>query len=198
MRTLSTVTSEAIPCLPRERADSLASQLVVWQGRVCPFSTLATDVTRRITGTARPYGYTPEQVVASWALYPEVWNGAPLILIDNKELRTLLGLTGRRASLYKLYDAEGYRLQRIADAQADTTTALYRAIRRVDDRVRLAGQLADGSLVAEAPATAAKPSATLLRLEVLNNRYHIFDILFTALMLAAALLFLRSVHRKRK
>ena len=184
-----------IPCISRSHADSLARRLVWWQGRVCPLNTLATDVTLQLTGSRRPYRYTPEQVVASWALYPDVWNHAPLLQVPHRELRRQLGLEGKRIAVAQLYDGSSYRLQTLYNAQEDTTSALCRAIRELDSRVRLVSQIIDGTLIQPAPADSPVPSPLRISAELLWNKAPFGDILFAIALLAMTLGFVYYIKK---
>lgn len=186
---------ESIPSISPSRADSLATRLVQWNGRICPLNTLATDFTLRVCGQRRPYGYTPEQVVGSWALYPETWNRAPLILVDHDALRRLLGITGLRASIAQLYDGTTYRLQTLLDAADPDDTSLQQAIADVDERVRLVADLIAGNLIRPAPAGTPPIPAWRLQLELWNNRFPLFNILYALLLLAAIAGFIHYIRQ---
>ena len=175
----------SIPCISRSHADSLSARLVLWRGRICPLNTPATDFTRRVCGRRRPYGYTPEQVVASWALYPETWNRAPLVLVENAELRRRLGTTGRHIALVQLYEGETYRLQTLLDAASPEDAALVGAIRDVDERVRLVAELIGGNLIQPAPADCPPLPSWQLQLELWNNRFPLFQLCYALLLLAS-------------
>lgn len=192
---LSARAEEKIPSVSRAHADSLATRLVLWNGRICPLNTLATDFTLKVCGQRRPYGYTPEQVVASWALYPETWNRAPLILVDNDELRRLLALSGKRASVVQLYDGPTYRLQALLEAAAPDDTRLQSAITDVDERVRLVAELIAGTLIKPAPADAPPIPAWRMQLELWNNRFPLFNTLYALLLLAAIAGFIYYIRK---
>lgn len=189
--------AKKIPCISRQRADSLAARLVLWNGRTCPLNTPATDFTLRVTGQRRPYGYTPEQVVASWALYPETWNRAPLLHISNKELRRRLHIEGQYASVAQLYDDKGYRLQALWEQQPDKHTQLCMAIRETDQRVQLIADLVGGTLIRPAPDDTPRPAQWRIRAEILLNSAPFFDILYAAALLLTTLLFVRHIHKKK-
>lgn len=192
---LSARAEEKIPSVSRAHADSLATRLVLWNGRICPLNTLATDFTLKVCGQRRPYGYTPEQVVASWALYPETWNRAPLILVDNDELRRRLALTGKRASVVQLYDGPAYRLQALLEAAAPDDTRLQSAITDVDERVRLVAELIAGTLIKPAPADTPPIPAWRMQLELWNNRFPLFNTLYALLLLAAIAGFIYYIRK---
>lgn len=186
-----------IPCISRSRADSLSTRLVQWNDRICPLNTLATDFTLKVCGQCRPYGYTPEQVVASWALYPETWNRAPLLLVENKDLRQRLGIRERHVAVVQLYDGDTYRLQALLDATPADDTRLIRAITDLDERVRLVAELISGTLIQPAPEDTPPLPAWRLRLELWNNRFPLFNILYAALLLAATVGFIYYLRNSR-
>lgn len=174
------VSTEKIPCVSRALADSLAMQPVVWNGRICPLNTLATDVVTKISGKRNPHGYSPEQVVVSWARYPDVWNRAPLIKVKDAGLRQRLGIEEQHIALSQLYDGERYRLQQLWDNETDKQSKLCKAIRETDERVALVGMIIDGSLIERAPVDAPPLSAFRLQAELLYNRLPFVSILFMA------------------
>ena len=162
---LSLQAKDPSPTISRASADSLATRLVVWNGRVCPFNTLATDFVTKIYGKRRCQGYSPEQVVASWARYPDSWNRAPLIEVKHAELRQRLGIDGTRCSYASLFDADGsYRLQPLWEAVADKRGKLAQAIRQTDEKAALIAMLLNGTLIREVgdrgDVSAAEPPST--------------------------------------
>ena len=180
--------SQQIPCVSRASADSLSTRLVVWNDRVCPFNTLATDFVKKLYGKARCKGYTPEQVVASWQRYPEVWCRAPLIKVKSAELRRRLGLNSTHCSFASLYDAEGnYRLQPLWEAETDKHSKLAQAIQQTDEKAGLVAMLLGGTLVQEAPA-GVSVSPLRIRAELMYNRVPFVSILFMANLTVGMLL----------
>ncbi len=175
--TRSTTTgSQGIPCVSRAEADSMARHLVVWNGRVCPFATCATDVVLKLNGHRRPYGYTPEQVLLSWQRYPDVWNRAPMLIVKDKLLRRQLGADkGRYVAVSQLYDAERYRLQSLYDRLPDQRSKAARSIRELDERVGIVAQLIRGTLWQEPQEP---PAEAHTEAELLYNRLPIVDMLF--------------------
>lgn len=186
--------SSSIPCISRSHADSLSTRLVQWHGRICPLNTLATDFTRKVCGQRRPYGYTPEQVVASWALYPDTWNRAPLVLVEDEELRRRLGTTDEHIAIVQLYEGETYRLQQLLDAASQEDAALVSAIREVDERVRMVAELIGGNLIQPAPADTPPLPTWRLQLELWSNCFPLFPLLYAILLLAAIVAFVKYIR----
>ncbi len=76
---LSTLSAEALPVVPRAKADSLERQLVVWNSRLVPVGVVAHDFLQKVYGRGSYKGLTPTQVVTSWTLAPREWNAEPVI-----------------------------------------------------------------------------------------------------------------------
>ncbi len=191
--TISAAASPEIPCISRAEGDSIARQLVRWNGRICPLNTLATHFTLEVCGERRPHGYTPEQVVISWQRYPDVWNRAPLIRVENKTLRQLLNLKGKSAAITQLYDARGYRLQTILDTASNER--LRHDITLVDQRVKMVGELLNGTLIQPAPAGTPALSPWRMRWEFFKNRFPLFDIGYVLFLLLTLVAFIYDMRR---
>lgn len=161
-----------LPAFNKAKADSLASKQVIYNDRVAPFNTLARDFVIKLTGKPTWGGLTPEQVVSGWMLRPEAWQYEPMLLIKNKELRTLLGVDGKYASLSDLFDADGYKLNKyyqggMPDA---SQSALQKAILEVDEKVGLLQMLQKGTLIKPRPSDVAPLSDAKVQAELLYNR----------------------------
>lgn len=182
--------------IPRSNADSLVYKLIVYKNRIAPFNTMAHDVVTKLYGKPNYNNLTPEQVVGSFILYPHEWSYEKIIKIKSSELRKRLGIEGKYASVYDLYDADGsYKLQKWW--KPDSRDALHKAIVEVDEKVALLTMLASGSLFTPAPEdAAAHVSPTRVKAEVFYNRINFSSILFKVnltLGLIAFIFFVMSV-----
>lgn len=61
------------PVMQRPLAASLGKVYVYWNDRVCPFQTMAYDVTKKLYGSDSYRGLTPEQVLSGWLFYFDAW-----------------------------------------------------------------------------------------------------------------------------
>ena len=118
--------------------------------------------------------------------------------MDNEELRRQLSIDGERVSIAQLYDGTTYRLQALMDAAAPSDTRLQRAISEVDERVRLVAELIAGTLIQPAPEDTPPLPAWRLQLELWNNRFPLFDILFALFLFAATVGFVFYIRRPAK
>ena len=87
-------TTAGIPVVERVQADSMRTQQVVYEGRVCPLNTPALAFTKALTGQRTFQGLSAEQVMLSWALYPEEWKDVRMVQVKDSKVRRLLGIEG--------------------------------------------------------------------------------------------------------
>lgn len=81
---LPVLQAQPVRVLARQDAEKLKTRQVIYQDRVVPFNTLARDFTLKLCGNSSYQGLTPEQVVASWLLYPEEWQHEPMFYVKSE------------------------------------------------------------------------------------------------------------------
>ena len=172
--------AEPLPVVRRAQADSLAARQVMYNDRVAPLNTLCRDFVQKVYGRSVFRGLSPEQVVASWMLYPEEWNRVPIIRIKNRELRERLGIRGEYATLAGLFDGTTYKLQPLWQQEMGKHSQLGRAIQETDEKAGLALMLTQGTLVRPLPPGTPRLSEQQVRAELLYNRIPFNKILFMA------------------
>ena len=103
--------ARSIQTINADKAQEVAREQIVWNGRLCPFSTFALDFLKTVYGDNSYKGLSPEQVVWGWILRPDVWKEEPMIHIPDANLREQLQITGEYAKFSELFDDTlGYRL----------------------------------------------------------------------------------------
>ncbi len=107
-------TVQALNAAPKTLSPEVAEQFgnlcVYYNDRVCPMQTLAKDFTVKLYGKSSYKGYTPEQVLTGWFFYYDDWKQEPMIKIKGDEVKQLLGIDGKYASLADFVSVEGYKL----------------------------------------------------------------------------------------
>ncbi len=121
--------------LPRDAADCMGELCVLYNDRIAPLSTLAHDVTRKLAGSDKIMGYTPEQVVSGWLFFYDDWKHAAVIRIKSPRAREALGIDGKYA-----------RLTDFAGALSSGTPA-DRGLREADEKFSIAAMLASASML---------------------------------------------------
>ncbi len=124
-------------------------------GRIEPVSTLAGEVLRKVSRMSSFYGRTPEEVVLSMNLYPELWHTVPMIKVE-KDIASRLGIPGKYAAAVDFFDEEGkYRLLQEVQAAYSKAPALRTQAERdlinVDERVNICFMIYNGELLALFP-----------------------------------------------
>jgi len=110
--TLSSLGASGARVVERAQADSMRSAQVIYNNRICPLNTAARDFTLKITGRTSWQGLSPEQVILSWALYPEEWKDVAMIRVKKTAARQALGISGSYARFADFFDSKGnYRLK---------------------------------------------------------------------------------------
>ena len=151
---------------------------VIYHDRVTPFHTLARDFVIKLSGKPSYHGLTPEQVVASWLLYPEEWQHEPMFRVKSKRLRQELGLKSEYAALVDLFDGKTYRLegllQRLQDEVRNThekgwlenrqAKKLEKEVLELDEKVGMVLMLQKGTFIRPLPEDGSVTPLSPLRI----------------------------------
>lgn len=142
--------------LPKETADKFGRLYVLYNNRVCPLQTLATDFTKKLCGSARYGGYTPEQVLMGFVLWPDEWSGEPLLRLKGGALRDRLQLP-RQCSVNTFFNdmMGGYIIgPYLNEYYHGHNDEFHRQVADVDARIQLVMDLRRGKLLKVFPHTA--------------------------------------------
>ncbi|MBQ8672770.1 MAG: cytochrome c biogenesis protein CcsA [Bacteroides sp.] len=172
-----------LPVISSSLADSLARTQVVYNGRVAPFHTMATDLVKKLTGHPSFGALSAEEIVGSWMAYPEAWRNVPIIRIRSQALRDSLQLSSAYARLVDLFQDGDYRLRRFRHGGREGSgrpSSMEKAVLETDEKVALVGMLLGGTLfqTLSDDGTSAPLSELRLRAEILYNRLPFSRLLF--------------------
>jgi len=166
--------SRSIQTINAEKAREVAREQVIWNDRVCPFSTLALDFLESVYGKSSYKGLMPEQVVYGWLLRPEVWKDEPMILIPDANLRRQLNIEGKYAKFSELFDDTlGYRLNNLGCDLPPEMRQLVREsapVVELDEKAGMIILLTQGRLIQPRPDSIPPLSKLRVELEVLYNK----------------------------
>lgn len=127
-------------------------------GRVKPFSTLAYEVVMKISRQESLNGLSPEQAVLSMITYPEDWQRVPMIVLSEKKIEQLLGISSGIASFADFFDEKGnYKMMKaVGEAYARQPSqrgTFDNAIIKVDERLNVAYLIFKGELLRLFPSS---------------------------------------------
>lgn len=89
---------------------------VLYNNRICPVNTAATDFVTKLTGKSKWNGYTADEIFVSWMIYYPYWEKQKLIRIKSKEVQKILGIDGQWASFSDFIDQYNeYKLKNSID-----------------------------------------------------------------------------------
>lgn len=135
--------------LPRDVADTMGDLYILHNDRICPFQTFARQFTAKLYGKASYKGLTAEQVATGWMFYYDDWKNESMIKVKNGNVRHILGIDGKYASLEDFYRtvASGAMQQAIDSLQAIDDQATIRALGEADERYQIANMVAAGTMI---------------------------------------------------
>ena len=189
--------ARSIQTINADKAKEVAREQVVWNGRLCPFSTFALDFLQSVYGKSTYKGLSPEQVVYGWLLRPEVWKDEPMIHIPDADLRRQLNIEGEYAKFFELFDDTlGYKLNALASDLPERMRPLVRetpAVVSLDEKVGDIILLTKGQLFQPRPNDMPPLPLWRVEAEILWNVTPLWAIL---LSMAAAIAILVILLKK--
>lgn len=169
----------SIEGVPRNVADSLRGQPVLYEGRVVCFNTLAREVITKLYGKPSFHGLTPEQILLSLKTFPDQWKEQPLLKIKDKEIRRVLGIEGTHASISQLFDSTG--TYRVGHLYYSLSERHMRAVEELDEKVGIILELYSGELIVNPGPDLPTLSPTRIKIELLYNSIPFTTIIFVTL-----------------
>ena len=190
---LTTSSARSIQTINAEKAREVAREQVVWQDRLCPFSTFALDFLKSVYGKSNYKGLSPEQVVYGWLLRPEVWKDEPMIHIPETDLQRQLNIDGEYAKFSELFDDTlGYKLNTLGSDLPERMRQMARessAAISLDEKVGDIILLTRGQLFQPRPADMEPLPAWRVEGEILWNNTPSWAILLIVTAVVALLAF---------
>lgn len=140
---------EQAPSLPRDIASEMGDLYILHNDRICPFQTFARQFTAKLYGKTSYKGLSAEQVATGWIFFYDNWKNEPMIKIKNGNVRHILDIEGKYASLEDFYRtvSTGAMQQAIDSLQAIDDQATLRALGEADERYQIANMVAAGTMV---------------------------------------------------
>ncbi len=198
---LLTSSARSIQTINAEKAREVAREQVIWQDRLCPFSTFALDFLKSVYGKSNYKGLSPEQVVYGWLLRPEVWKDEPMIHIPETDLQRQLNIEGEYAKFSELFDDTlGYKLNTLGSDLPERMRQMARessAAISLDEKVGDIILLTRGQLFQPRPADMEPLPAWRVEGEILWNNTPSWAILVIVTAVVALLVFFLRKAMKR-
>ena len=189
--------ARSIQTINADKAREVAREQIVWNGRLCPFSTFALNFLESVYGRSSYKGLSPEQVVYGWLLRPEVWKDEPMIHIPEANLRQQLNISGEYAKFSELFDDTlGYKLNTLEAELPERLRQLAReapAVISLDEKVGEIILLTKGELFQPRPADMTPLPSWRVELEILWNNAPLWLYLFLIVLFTILLKYWRKI-----
>ncbi|MDL2308576.1 cytochrome c biogenesis protein CcsA [Bacteroidales bacterium OttesenSCG-928-B11] len=128
-----------VQTLPKEAARKFGEVQMLYHDRITPIQTFAKEFTLKLYGKPKYDGYTSEQILAGWLLFPEDWSNEPMIKIKDKKLGKALGIDGKYASFTDFFTNDSqYKLTGlIIEAQRNGDNKTLKELFAADEKIQL-------------------------------------------------------------
>ena len=93
--------ASSLPVVDKDIAHRMGTIHVLYNNRICPLNTVATDFVTKLTGSASWHGYSADEVFVSWMIYYSPWEQE--LLHDNTRQK---GADERKAVVEMFYQGE--------------------------------------------------------------------------------------------
>lgn len=110
----TTASAQAPETVDADIAHSLGTVSALYNNRICPANTAATDFVTKLSGKSTWNGYSADEIFFSWMIYYSSWENQKLIRIKNRGVQQLLGIDGQWASFSDFIDS--YNEYKLKDA----------------------------------------------------------------------------------
>ena len=109
--------SNNLPTVDKDIAHRMGTINVLYNNRICPLNTVATDFVTKLSGKASWEGYSADEIFTSWMIYYSPWEQQKLIRVKSRKVQELLGISGQWACYSDfLNDYHEYKLQDAVEA----------------------------------------------------------------------------------
>ena len=143
--------AETVPQVaPSAISDSIGSLCVLYNNRICPLNTLATDFVTKLSGRSSWRGLFANQIFTGWMFYFSDWEEAPIIRIKDAYVRELLGIDGQWASFSDFWDEYNeYKLSKplAAEYASGKRSSHLKGLREADEKFNLVRMFYSGELL---------------------------------------------------
>lgn len=120
-----------------EIAHEFGKVVVLYNGRLCPINTAATEFVTKLSGKPQWNGYSTDEIFTSWMIYYTEWEQQPLIRVKNAQVQHILGIDDQWASVRDFYNADNsYKLNGKANDPA-LDDATRKAMREADEKIQV-------------------------------------------------------------
>ncbi len=131
--------NDALQVVDKDIAHRLGTVSVLYNNRICPLNTVATDFVTTLSGKASWKGYSADEIFVSWIIFYSPWEKQKLIRIKDNQVQQLLGIDGEWASYSDFQDGyQEYKLKGAVEELMNGSTSIDRkALMDADEKYHI-------------------------------------------------------------
>lgn len=137
--------NETLPVVDKDIAHRLGTVSVLYNNRICPLNTVATDFVTKLSGNASWNGYSADEIFVSWMIYYSPWEQQKIIRVKSRDVQQLLGISGQWASYSDFIDE--YHEYKLKDAALGHLPAEKKALMDADEKFHIIEMFYKGQFV---------------------------------------------------
>ena len=138
-----------IQTVDKDIAHRLGTINVLYNNRICPLNTVATDFVSKLSGSASWEGFSADEIFVSWMIYYSPWEKQKLIRIKNRDVQQLLGIDGQWASYSDFLDE--YHEYKLKDAVENLRKGDHsidqKALKEADEKFQIVEMFYQGQFI---------------------------------------------------
>ena len=120
-----------------EIVHELCKVAILYNGRICPINTAATDFVSKLSGKPSWNGYSADEIFTGWMIFYTEWEQQKIIRIKSAEVQHILGIEDQWASVRDFYTSEGEYKLRGKSNDSSLPDATRKAIREADEKMQV-------------------------------------------------------------
>lgn len=122
---------------------------VLYNSRICPINTVATDFVTKLCGRPSWKGLSANEVLAGWVFDVPYWETVKMIEVKDKHAQTLLGLSDKWASFSDFWNQYNeYKLEKpLKQAALSGDKKLQKQLRDADEKFNIVRMLYGGEML---------------------------------------------------
>ncbi len=137
----------------KEIADELGKIAVLYNGRICPLNTAATEFVTKLSGKSSWDGYSANEIFLGWMIYYTQWETQKIIKVKSGEVQKILGIEGKWASVRDFYTSDHkYKLSGKSN-DSEIPVSLRKSIREVDEKLQVVSMFYNSEMLHIFPLT---------------------------------------------
>ncbi len=137
----------------KEIADEFGKIAVLYNGRICPLNTAASEFVTKLSGKNSWNGYSANEIFVGWMIYYTQWEKQKLIKVKSGEVQKLIGIDDKWASVLDFYTPNHkYKLSGKAN-DTSLPASLRKSIRETDEKLQVVSMFYNSEMLHIFPLT---------------------------------------------